>query len=83
MAAVSLGPVQGGALVQYLPWDFHQHAKRRGSQVLAEIAPTITACLDRIGVFACPPSPPDPHAHRQAAAAWVRHLSLSTSANDQ
>ena len=65
--------------MQYLPWDFHQHAKRRGSQVLAEIAPTIAACLAKIGIFACPPSPPDPRSHRQADASWVCPASLSVA----
>ena len=56
--------------ITYIAWDFHAHAKQRGSHILTQIAPIIDKCLQASGAFVLPPCP-HPSAPRAPDTGWV------------
>lgn len=58
--------------VQYIPWDFKYYAKLRGGEILADIAPVVTRCLNATGLYLCAPAPPSLEARRTNDTDWVR-----------
>ena len=68
------GGSAGSPGVRYIPWDFKHYAKLRGGEVLPDLAPVITACLDATGLYLCAPTPPSQEARRTNESAWVRRL---------
>lgn len=74
-----LSPAEGcmqaaaGSKITHIPWDFHAHAKQRGSHILTQIVPIIDKCLHASGLFVLAPcaTATDASAPRSADSTWV------------